>query len=65
MRNATLSYSLPKKIVDAVRMSNARVIFSALNPIDFANPFDYKASEGTYDTYPVLRTYSVGVNLTF
>ncbi len=64
MRNANLSYSLPKKVAQAIRVSNARINLTALNPINFYNPFDYKDSEGAYDIYPVLRTYSLGVNLT-
>jgi TonB-linked SusC/RagA family outer membrane protein len=65
MRNATISYSLSKRVADALRISNARLILSAINPITFANPFDYKAPDGTYDTYPMLRTFSLGVNITF
>jgi TonB-linked SusC/RagA family outer membrane protein len=65
MRNLNVNYTLPKKIAESLRLSNARFVLSALNPIDFANPFSYKASEGAFDTFPNLRTYSVGVNLSF
>jgi len=64
MRNFDLSYTLPKKIAESLRISNARFYLSALNPVNFYNPFGYKDSEGAYDTYPNLRTYSFGVNLT-
>lgn len=62
--NMNLSYSLPKKVASAMRISNARVALTALNPINLFNPFDFKAPEGAYDTFPVLRTFSLGLNLT-
>ena len=65
MRNANLNYTLPKRIADAIRMSNARINLTALNPVNFYNPFDYKDAEGAYDIFPNLRTFSLGVNLTF
>lgn len=65
MVNANLSYTLPKKWVNAVKMSNARVVATALNPLNLYNPFTYKNSEGAWDNYPVLRTLSLGVNVTF
>ncbi|MGV3767414.1 MAG: SusC/RagA family TonB-linked outer membrane protein [Chitinophagaceae bacterium] len=65
MVNATLSYSLPKKIVNAAKISNARFVLSALNPLNLYNPYSYKNSEGSWDSYPVLRTLSLGVNVTF
>jgi TonB-linked SusC/RagA family outer membrane protein len=65
MRNFNLNYSLPKKAADAIRVSNARINLTALNPVNFYNPFDYKDAEGAYDIFPNLRTFSLGVNLTF
>ncbi|WP_276501020.1 SusC/RagA family TonB-linked outer membrane protein [Terrimonas pollutisoli] len=64
MRNANLNYSIPKSITDRLKINSARIVLSALNPLNFYNPFDYKDSDGAWDTYPVLRTYSVGVNVT-
>ncbi len=64
MRTANLNYTLPRKITNAMRISNARVFVSVLNPLNFYNPYDYKAPDGAYDVYPVLRTISAGANLT-
>ncbi len=64
IRNANLNYSLPKSITDKLHISSARVILTALNPLNLYNPYDYRDSEGAWDTYPVLRTFSVGVNVT-
>jgi TonB-linked SusC/RagA family outer membrane protein len=64
MRNANLSYTIPKSITERLKINNARVILTALNPFSLYNPYDYKDSEGAWDTYPVLRTYSFGLNIT-
>lgn len=65
MRNINVSYALPKKLTESLSIRSSRIIFTALNPLNFYNPFDYKDSEGSFDTYPVLRTYSLGVNVGF
>ncbi|MDB5193628.1 MAG: TonB-linked outer membrane protein SusC/RagA family [Segetibacter sp.] len=65
LRNMNINYSLPKRVTETLRVSNARFFLSALNPVTFFNPFDYKAAEGAYDIFPNLRTFSLGANLTF
>ncbi len=64
IRNITVSYSLPGHINDKLKVSNARFFFTALNPVNFYNPYGYKSPiSGSWDAYPVLRTYSLGINL--
>lgn len=64
MRNFQLNYSLPKAASDFLKIQGARVYISGTNPLNLYNPFDYKDSEGSYNTYPNLRTISFGVGLT-
>jgi TonB-linked SusC/RagA family outer membrane protein len=64
VRNASLSYGIPKNILEKAKLSSARVVLTALNPLNLYNPYNYKDSEGAWDIYPVLRTFSVGVNVT-
>ncbi len=64
IRNMNLSYTLPKRVVQAMKITNARFALTALNPLQFFNPYSYRAPEGAYDTFPNLRTISLGVNLT-
>jgi TonB-linked SusC/RagA family outer membrane protein len=65
INNATLSYSLPKSIADRLKIPSFRVIVTATNPWEFLDPFDYKDSRTTDMTsYPVIRTLSVGLNIT-
>jgi hypothetical protein len=65
MRNIDLSYSLPQKLANAAHISNARVYVTAINPINLYNPYDFKDPDNAYDVYPTLRSFSIGLNLTF
>lgn len=62
--NANLNYSLPKKITEYLKITNARFVVSALNPLNLYNPYDYKDPDGSWDVYPALRTISFGLNVT-
>ncbi|MFD1771975.1 SusC/RagA family TonB-linked outer membrane protein [Sphingobacterium suaedae] len=60
-----LGYTLPKGWVDKMSVSNARFYFSAMNPLGLYSAFDYKDTYGTaWDSYPNLKTFSFGLNLT-
>lgn len=63
MRNVNLNYSIPKHIVNKANINSARVVFTVLNPINFYNPFSYRDADNAWDNYPILRTYSLGLNL--
>lgn len=65
MRSFNVNYNLPRQLADAIKVSNARIFVSAMNPITFYNPFDFKDADLAYDSYPNLRTYSLGLNITF
>ena len=64
MRNFNLNYTLGKKVISALKVSNARIALACINPVNFYNPYSYRDSEAGWDVYPVLRTWSLGVNLT-
>lgn len=65
VRNINVSYSLPGKWTNALGISNARAYVTAVNPFNLYNPFDFKDPDNAFDVFPVLRTYSFGVNFTF
>lgn len=59
-----LSYALPVNLARKVKLNNAKIYFVALNPFNFYNPYDYKDnSNGSYDVFPTLSTYSLGLNV--
>jgi TonB-linked SusC/RagA family outer membrane protein len=64
--NMNLSYSLPSKLNSRLGISNARIFMVATNPFDLYNPYkDYRYGSGSYNVYPVLRTWSLGLNVGF
>lgn len=76
IRTLTLGYSLPTPLLSTLHLSRARLYVSAQNPFTFTkytgfNPEvssrpDSALSPGEdYGTYPLPRTTSVGVNLSF
>ncbi|WP_104383807.1 SusC/RagA family TonB-linked outer membrane protein [Sphingobacterium sp. HMA12] len=65
MTSFNVGYKLPEKFIKYLKISNARAFVSAMNPMSLYNPYGYKdGNGGAWDSYPNLRTYSFGVNLT-
>lgn len=64
MTNFQLNYRVPQRLLDKVKINNARIFFTAVNPVNFYNPYDYRDSDFAFDVFPNLRTYSFGLNLT-
>lgn len=76
IRNITLGYTFPKALMDQVRVSNLRVYFTVQNPFTFtdylgynpevnARPDNALSAGEDYASYPLARTYSLGINLSF
>lgn len=62
--NFNLSYTIPARWAGKAGFNNARVYLVGTNPVNFFNPFDYKDnSNGSYDAYPQLKTFNLGLNL--
>lgn len=70
LRRLTLAYTLPKVWLNAlgIGLQSARINVTGINLINFYNPYpDHFTSPmaGGYGSYPNLRKWTVGVNLTF
>lgn len=64
LRNLNISYSLPKKITEKLKIPEMRVFFTGKNLWTPISTFDYKEDAiSRYNTYPLLRTFSFGLNL--
>ena len=64
----TLAYTLPKQWFKSVGINNVRVNVTGQNLINFYNPYPDKFTSpmaGTYGSYPNLRRWDIGVNLSF
>lgn len=65
VRNFTLAYSLPSEVSEQIGFESLNLTFTGMNPLNLYNPNDYMNSLGAWDAYPVLRTFSLGLNVTF
>ena len=69
LNRLTIAYSFPKSILKHVGfIQNARVNITGQNLISFYNPYPDRfinPMSGTYGSYPNLRKWTIGVNLTF
>lgn len=69
LKNLTLGYRLPTKILDRLRINNLRIYIAGENLLDINDYPDGINTElrnrGNGATYPYLRTYSTGVNINF
>lgn len=74
-RNITLGYSFKPKLLEKMKMKQLRIYASALNPFTFTNYSGYNPEVSTfgsaltpgvdYGAYPLAKSYTFGVNLSF
>jgi hypothetical protein len=71
LKNLQIGYTLPVKISEKLKIENLRLYVSGENILTFSGihgPYDPEALEGTSGgarEYPMNKTYSVGINVTF
>lgn len=66
LKNITLGYTLPKKWVDKIHLSNIRVFANGENLFTITNyPGLDPEFSNTMNYYAALRQYSIGVNINF
>ena len=65
LKNVELGYTLPKTIGNG----NLRIYVNALNPLVWHhlpnNDFDPETASGNNYSYPIIKSYNLGVNLKF
>ncbi|MGQ1948220.1 SusC/RagA family TonB-linked outer membrane protein [Geofilum sp. OHC36d9] len=65
LRTLNLSYSIPQRLVSRWGMSSFRIFFAGTNLWSPISTFDYKEDAiSRYNTYPLLKTFNLGVSLT-
>ncbi len=68
LNRLTLAYSIPSNIVKKIGVGSCRVNVTGQNILSFYNPYPDNFIDpmaGGYDTYPNLRKFTVGLNLSF
>jgi TonB-linked SusC/RagA family outer membrane protein len=67
LRTATLSYTLPKQLVNKIGVESCRINLTGMNLLSFYNPLPGKFMDinSNYGAFPNLRSISLGINLSF
>jgi TonB-linked SusC/RagA family outer membrane protein len=66
LKNLNLSYSLPKKIVDVVNIAGVKFFVNATNLFVISDMTEFHDPEQDhYDSYPLMKTYTVGLEVKF
>jgi hypothetical protein len=68
IKNLQLGYSLPASVMKAIKLQRIRLYVSAENLATFtklAKTLDPELSIGSGKIYPLQRTFSAGLNVTF
>ena len=67
MKNIMLGYNLPKKLLSKISMTNLRIYASAENLFTVTQypGLDPEKKNSTRDLYPINRSFSIGLNVSF
>jgi len=68
LRTFTLAYSIPKNFVKSLGIESCRFNLTGQNLLSLYNPYRDNFMDpmsGTYGNYPVMRTVTMGVNVSF
>ena len=72
MKTLELGYNIPAKYTKVIGLSSARVYLNGYNLFTICNPFlkdmDPERDEGAFsagNTYPLMRSYNIGLNIKF
>lgn len=68
VRNMVFGYDLPREILQKIKVEGLQINLTGNNLWDFYNPYPNKYRnmyDGGRTDYPTLRTWTLGVNLTF
>lgn len=76
VRNITLGYTFPNAMMQRVKINNLRLYAGVQNPFTFTDYLGYNPEVNSrpdsalnpgedYGTYPLARTYTIGLNLSF
>ncbi len=64
MNNLNISYNLPDEVCKRLKIPELRIFFAGTNLWSPVVTFDYKEDAiARYNTYPLLKTFSLGLNL--
>jgi hypothetical protein len=65
IKDITLSYSVPTKLLNSIKISNLKIYGSLKNYFTFSNIENYDPERGGSISFPLAKQAVVGINLQF
>lgn len=67
LRNITLAYSVPSRLINKLGIESCRINFTGQNLFSLYNPYpkNFIDPMSSYYNYPKMRAFNVGVNVSF
>jgi TonB-linked SusC/RagA family outer membrane protein len=66
LRNINLSYDLPAKLMSRIGLVGTQIFFNGTNLLTFSEMKEFHDPEqDNYDSYPIMKTFTVGLNVKF
>jgi hypothetical protein len=65
VKDITLSYSLPKTLMDKLNIANVKLYITGKNLFVFSNVENYDPERGGSFNFPLAKQYIGGINLEF
>jgi hypothetical protein len=68
IKNLSLGYTIPESVMRRVKIASARIFVSGSNLVTFTqswNGFDPEINNANGEFYPLMRTYTAGINVNF
>lgn len=68
IKQITIGYSLPKKLLNKIKVQQLRFYVNTVNPFTFSQyepGFDPEVSNTNGSFYPIMKTTTIGINLKF
>ena len=66
LKNGQIGYTLPKSVLNAMKISSIRIYVAAQNALTISNVKFLDPESGSFDVgYPLMTSYTIGANVTF
>lgn len=66
LRNIEIGYSFPEKVLESIKLSNARIFVNGINLLTFSElTRDYDIDPETMSGYPAIKSYNIGITVGF
>jgi len=66
LRNIELGYSIPKKLLNSIKLANVRFFVNGMNLLTWSSLLkNYDMDPETLSGYPAVKSYNAGVNINF